>query len=1053
MSLTRIRKTRPSLCRPRVEALEDRVVPTVRLFVDFGDNFGASGLSITNAELTGSFASGGLQGPLGLGVAKMTYTSLGDEIIGTLDYNGDGTRNTADYTDLKRDVLDIVKRVYEPFNLIVEEVASNSVAAIRAKMEANNANPVASGIRDAYVIVGKAVDSGGVSVGGTSLLGIAGVDSKFFFGNTFPQVNDLDNTTLVFADTVIGFTSTSKELATLLAFVVAHEAGHSFTMFHTAYDDLFGLLPPDTGTLVGSEVMIGAYTGTQQNFIPMITRFPLIAGDFNFNPNLVENPYGTLANFARSNIGAKSDPTLIGAGKPNPGPVGPAYVTGTGANDIIRITPTGANTAVVEVEPYRTPRLTGLIDIPGTNANTFTYTINTTGGIIINAGLGDDNIILSGDLGVEVSVRGMGGIDRLTIDGKNTGSVIYTPDGTKLTGFDNQPDRRGQIQVGTTTINFREFELGGRISIENAQTFTFRSPGGSDDLELINSGDAIRVRGKIADGIDFVQATVFNTTTVVLDTGTNDNAAGNVDDVVKLKNILVAKGLTNVVFDTGLGNDVFQLFQGRLDLPGSGGGITFRGGAGNDRLDVLAGEFIPGPDETFTFDGGDGDDVFNFGVAVVPLPRNAALVMDGGNGNDSLILGPATLSNFTFTGGEGNDTLTLLGKLNLPAGAKFSFTGGAGDDTLALGGAITAHKTATFAFEGGDGLDALGSAGTGQNTWAIGNKAITLNNRLRFTTLESVRGGAGPDVFLISPDSKLDGTIDGGGGRDVLNLTAVRNVQLRVALTATAGVDATVALPGGTQMKVANIDHVIAGTGPGDNLFGADTPSHWLLSAAGSRYSSGKSSVTFSGIEGLLGGASDDTLFIDTTPVVNRPVGKPGAAATITLANVISPRQVFDGGAGSDKLQVNGSAAAEAFALGFNTLTILGRVLTLNNTEEAALFGAGGNDVFTLTSAVYAMRRIDVYGDGGADTFNVAPAQSTAIRVFGDTITNAPSGADVLRVLFQGTNLAGLAPAINAPSGRLFFTNGFLPFDFFGMERVERGALTPGGGGKQFRPF
>lgn len=1054
MSQPRFRKIRHPFARPRVEALEDRVVPTVHLFIDFGDSFGASGLSITDAELTGSFAGGGIQGPVGLGVGSMKYTSLGDEIVGVLDYNHDGVLDTADYDDLKTDIISLVQRVYEPYNVIVEEVANNSIATIRGEMEANNANPLSSGIRDGYVIVGKAVTPGGQSVGAGGLLGIAGVDTNFFSGNTFPQVNDRDNTTLVFADTVIGLTTSSNELATLLAFTITHEAGHSFTLFHTAADDLFGFLPPDTGLLVGSEVMIGNYTGVQQNFIPMLSRFPMIAGDFNFNPNLIENSYESLANFARSNIGAKSDPLLSGAGKPNPGPVGPSYVTGSGANDLIRITRTGPDSALVTVVPYRNSQLTNLADIPGTNSISYTYSIPLAGGILIDGGLGDDQFVLGADLATEVTVRGMGGIDKLVIDGKNAGAVTYTPDGTNLTGFDSQSDRRGTIQVGATTVHFQEFELTGRISVENVQSFTFRSPGGSDELELINSGDAIRVRGKINDGLDFVQVSVFNANTVVLDTGTNDDAAGN-DDVVILKNIFVAQGLTNIEFRTGGGNDVLQLFQGRLDLPGSGGGISFFGGEGNDRLDVLAGEFILGGDETFLFDGGGGNDTFNIGQAVMSLPRDAALQINGGLGDDTVIITPASLSNFDFDGGDGNDALTILGNLNLPAGAIFQFDGGLGDDTLALGGTVVTHKTSTFNYVGGDGFDAIGSAGTARRTWVIGNGTITLDNRLRFNTLESVRGGAGVDVFILTAASSLTGTLDGGGGADVLNVSALRNVRLSLAPSATtSGLTVTPTIAGLTLPTALNIDHVIAGAGVADSLSGLNSPSHWLLNPGVSRYFTGKYALSFTGVDGMFGGSGDDTLFVDSAPRLVRTIV--GGQPRLTPVNAIGPRQVFDGGAGNDKVRVNGSAAADVFGFGFNTITARGRTLSYANSESLEVFGGGGNDVFSLVALNYAAQRIDVYGDGGADTFNVAPSRATALRVFGDTITNVPSAIDTLRVIQQGATIVSGALA-NARSGRVLFNNSFLPLDFFGMERAVGGTVAAGGGGGgsggQFRPF
>src|SRR5262245_38621211 len=163
----------PSLARtatrrtkPRIECLEDRVVPTSNLFLDFGDNLPAGGLVMTVQQLRNNFGDSpaGMQGP-DLRQADVAGTSVNEANIDgtvivynptaplvTFDYNGDTFTNNTDYTDLRAAVLSLVQRYYAPFDVNVQiapavdnSSSANYMAGVRAQLQAGAA---ADGERD-----------------------------------------------------------------------------------------------------------------------------------------------------------------------------------------------------------------------------------------------------------------------------------------------------------------------------------------------------------------------------------------------------------------------------------------------------------------------------------------------------------------------------------------------------------------------------------------------------------------------------------------------------------------------------------------------------------------------------------------------------------------------------------------------------------------------------------------------------------------------------------------------------------------------------------------
>jgi Ca2+-binding RTX toxin-like protein len=244
----------------------------------------------------------------------------------------------------------------------------------------------------------------------------------------------------------------------------------------------------------------------------------------------------------------------------------------------------------------------------------------------------------------------------------------------------------------------------------------------------------------------------------------DDIAAGAGDDNVD------ARGGDDLV-DAGSGNDHVIAGDGADTVLGGPGDDVVFAGAGADRVSGGAGH-----DRLF---GEAGDDLL-FGEAGDDLldGGEGRDILDGGDGDDLLL------------GGEGNDSLYgAAGADDLSGGTGADvLVGDAGDDRL----------------QGGEGADIL-SDGAGRDL---------------------VSGEAGDDVIILALDSAED-TVDGGAGRDTLDLSAatvdlvvdLRNETVsaqELGLDRITSVEAIIAGSGDDRFVVGGRDLVLTGGGGGD---------------------------------------------------------------------------------------------------------------------------------------------------------------------------------------------------------------------------------------------
>lgn len=232
-------------------------------------------------------------------------------------------------------------------------------------------------------------------------------------------------------------------------------------------------------------------------------------------------------------------------------------------------------------------------------------------------------------------------------------------------------------------------------------------PDGTLLISLTNGNDTFSFTPVTFGGVSFLRSLLGNKTYI--------------DDVP-------LASISGIDLFAGDGNDVVT-YRESLGKP-----VALRGGAGNDRLTVVADVRLPGILASLL--GGSGNDTLTGGKGDDQL--------NGGTGNDSLVGGAGTN---TLDGGEDNDILV--------GGPVFDFLlGGAGRDTL-LGNAgddsIVGGPDADL-MRGGPGNDEIfGEAGNDTIQGEAGNDFLGGNEGD-----DSLVGGIGND------------DIDGGDGKDTL---------------------------------------------------------------------------------------------------------------------------------------------------------------------------------------------------------------------------------------------------------------------------------------------
>jgi Ca2+-binding RTX toxin-like protein len=205
--------------------------------------------------------------------------------------------------------------------------------------------------------------------------------------------------------------------------------------------------------------------------------------------------------------------------------------------------------------------------------------------------------------------------------------------------------------------------------------------------------------------------------------------------------------------------------------------VNFRGGSGDDRLQVARGFNIPinaqGGSGSNYFEAGDGDSTLVAGGRGDPVnPTNATLI--GGTGRDLLVGGPgnnllrAGSGDSTLIGGTGNATLFGGSGTNLLIGG----TSASADDATTGNVLIVGGSGPSTIWAGGGNNTLVGGRGTSQIHGGRGNNFIAAGDLTDYTH-EYVEGGGNDIVWGGSGYNTIvcgDGndTVYGGSGRNTV---------------------------------------------------------------------------------------------------------------------------------------------------------------------------------------------------------------------------------------------------------------------------------------------
>jgi Ca2+-binding RTX toxin-like protein len=327
-----------------------------------------------------------------------------------------------------------------------------------------------------------------------------------------------------------------------------------------------------------------------------------------------------------------------------------------------------------------------------------------------------------------------------------------------------------------------------------------------------------------------------------------------------------------------------------------------------------------------------GGDTLVFDQSASPA---VAVRFEGGSGSDAVLVSGGTASTVAYTPAAPTAVAgPNSGQLSID-GTMLTFTGAEQVSTTTVATALTASMadlaagdTAVFMDHGAanDRTSRLDFSSTGITDWVFTNPTGSL----------SLIGSSYADILRLEG---LDG-LDGSG------------VALGASVTVQAGAgDDTIAL---TTRTGSGAYAVHGESGGADELRGPALTQTWSLTGANTGSIGGAGAASFTGIESLVGGASDDTFLLAS-----------GLAAFLG--------SVSGGAGGTDTLAATNGA--NTFAVTSTNAGVLNG-LTLF-TAIARLVGGSGADTFRLDSSG-SIARID--GGAGSDTLDYSN-RGTAVSV------------------------------------------------------------------------
>ncbi|MCC0049839.1 MAG: cadherin domain-containing protein, partial [Rhodobiaceae bacterium] len=591
--------------------------------------------------------------------------------------------------------------------------------------------------------------------------------------------------------------------------------------------------------------------------------------------------------------------------------------------------------------------------------DTFTNMESVTGSVFADSLTGDagDNTLTGG--GGDDTLIGLAGADAL-IGGAGTDTADYSASASAVqidllngtaTGGDAAGDTFSSVENLTGSA--------GNDTLTGNTAANVLDGGDGDDVLAGGLGADTLIGGIGNDTAEYVNSNAAVTVDLSTGTGTGGHAEGDTLSGIEIlsgsqfNDTLTGSANADTIYGNS-GNDAIDGGDGDDTLSGGDGNDTLRGGAGADQLI-----------------GGNDTDIADYSGSSVSLTINLATNSASG--------GDATGDTFSgiegVTGGTQADSLTGDAGNNILDGQEGDdlLIGGAGADTI-IGG--TGFDTVDFTASAsgvnvdlttgtGAGGDANGDTYSGIERVIGSAQADTLVGDTSDNTLEGaagndiLRGGAGDDTLIGGAD---DDTLEGGAGADILT--------------------------GGTGIDV--VDYTGSDAAVTVNL---------ATSSATGGHANGD---TFTGIEGVIGSAFNDTITGDTSDntlsggggddIINGGDGNDtidGGAGNDTMDGGIGADH-FDGGTGTDTVDYASSAAGVNVDLALGSATG-GEAQGDTFVAVENIIGSGFDD--TISGNAFANT---LTGGAGADTLSGAAGDDTLDGGDNDDILIGGSGADAL---------------------------------------------------------
>jgi hypothetical protein len=284
--------------------------------------------------------------------------------------------------------------------------------------------------------------------------------------------------------------------------------------------------------------------------------------------------------------------------------------------------------------------------------------------------------------------------------------------------------------------------------------------------------------------------------------------------------------------------------------------------------------------------------------------------------------------------------------------------GGSGPDTFHI-----TSPTVTATINGGGGADTLIGPDV-NSTWTINGAGAGSVDKATFSTMETLKGGSGADLYRFQPGGSVPTLIDGGTGTNSLDYSPDGGAPANVNLQTKAASRIHAGAAGGFKA----ILHLLGSTGAGDLLVGPDAKSTWPITGANSGSIGG---FTFAGVESLRGGSQNDVFRFNPGGSLQGAIDGGGGSNTLDYA--------ADGGAAvTVNLQTHAASRLHGGAIGGFT-HIQGAVGSTAVSDR--LIGLNGSTLWQITgnnagmAGVLAFSQFEnLQGGTASDTFKFSSA-------------------------------------------------------------------------------